>query len=470
MNELIIKRIYETCTKYPTNIACVYEDCKITYSEFWDLINYYGNLLKRQGTTPVIVFGDNSIDNLMAIFACIIANRAYIPIGSCMPINRLQEIINVTSSTLILSDMTIDVKNCECIQLYQLKKYSTCPCKTSKNDIAYIIFTSGSTGEPKGVPISYSNLNNFIMWISNFEILEQYKNIKVMNTASFSFDLSVADIFYSICNGNTLCILSDRDDLNIAFKFMEEKQIDLIVATPTLIKLYLLDEAFNCSKFKHLKCIYMCGERLDSELARKLLTRFPNLCLINAYGPTEATSAVSGIIVDEYMLDDDILPVGKIDTCACSLSIKNDEIVIKGASVFAGYLNTQSSKVYKDDDSWVFRTGDIGFILDGLIYCKGRNDDQIKYKGYRIELNDIESNLLKIDGVLNAAVVPSYNGDGLVKSIKAFIVLKEGLDSNYVKAELSKMIPKYMMPKIKVLDELPINKNGKIDRKELIMR
>ena len=142
--------------------------------------------------------------------------------------------------------------------------------------------------------------------------------------------------------------------------------------------------------------------------------------------------------------------------------------MLKGDSVFSGYLGNYIGGYYKENDINCYKTGDIGYIKDGKLYCKGRKDNQIKYKGYRIELNDIEYNINKIHGVNECAVVAKYNDDLVVKSIKAFVVLdsKQGVD--YIKEELKKLIPIYMIPKaIKIVDQLPINQNGKVDRKAL---
>lgn len=466
MNE-IITNLKNACTKNASHVACIDEAKHITYKEFWEQINYYGNLLKEE-TKPVIIYGDNSINSLIAIFSLIIANRTYVPIGSCMPLERIKEIVEMLSCDLIISNQRIDIEGTKCLNLPELSTYSNYKNKINNNETAYIIFTSGSTGKPKGVPISYNNLNNFIKWISNFEVLNAYKDINVMNTASFSFDLSIADIFYSLMNGHTLCILQNKESLNNIFDFMLKKHINLIVATPTLIKMFLLDETFNMNTFKDLKCIYFCGERLDVIVSQKLLNRFPKLKIINGYGPTETTSAVSAIVINESMLSKDILPIGKINTCASSISIENDEIIIKGKSVFDGYLNINSDKIYKENNINVFKTGDLGYIENDYIYIKGRNDNQIKYKGYRIELDDVELNLLKINQVTNAAVIPIYNEKGIVKSLKAFITSKSDINAEDIKIELSKMIPKYMIPKIKILTSLPVNKNGKIDRKGLM--
>lgn len=219
--------------------------------------------------------------------------------------------------------------------------------------------------------------------------------------------------------------------------------------------------------FQILNVFIFCGETLENKTVKKLFESFPNLEVINAYGPTEATSAISAInITKDIVNNEELLPVGSINNLATDVEIIDDEIILKGPSVFSGYLGNIKGGYYKENNLNCYKTGDIGFIKDNKLYFKGRKDSQIKNKGYRIELNDIEKNISKIRGVLECAVVAKYNEDNVVKTVKAFVV--GNVDASYIKGELQKKLPGYMMPRtIKILDRLPINQNGKIDRKAL---
>ena len=310
------------------------------------------------------------------------------------------------------------------------------------------------------MPISRDNLDNFVRWISSLKPLSEYSGCNVLNQARFSFDLSVADFYYSICNGHSLIAVPD---------FAEEK-INVAMLTPTFIRLCLLDERFNSRECPSLRCIYSCGELLDKKTARKLLLRFPHLRLINAYGPTEATSAISGIEITEEMLQDEKpLPVGEMSTNAVDVVIDDGEIVLKGKSVSSGYLNGEAGGFFKENGLCCYRTGDLGYIHNGLLYCTGRKDSQVKYKGYRIELMDIENNIASINGVRECAVTARRTDGNSVKTIKAFVSTSAAeYDDRYIKDELSRLIPDYMIPRtIVILDRLPVNRNGKIDRKAL---
>ena len=244
----------------------------------------------------------------------------------------------------------------------------------------------------------------------------------------------------------------------------------MAMLTPTFIRLCMLDESFNRQECPELRCIYSCGELLDKKTAQKLFVRFPNLKLINAYGPTEATSAVSGIVITEALLQSgQPLPVGDMRTNATEIVIDDGEIVLKGKSVSRGYLQGPDGGFFAEKGLQCYRTGDLGYIRDGMLYCTGRRDSQVKYNGYRIELMDIENNIISIPGVQECAVIAKYTENNNVKTIKAFVATEAAeFDSSYIRNELSKKIPGYMIPRtITVLDRLPVNKNGKIDRKAL---
>ncbi len=466
---MMINKIKKIVSLNPNKIAYKVNDDCITYKELWSCAYDYAQLLKRQGTSPVIIYGHKNISVVISILACIIADRTYVPVGSCTPLYRVKQIIEITNSSLVLTDNNVSLKGIDCFSLDGLKQYEKYDIKENNNDIVYMIFTSGSTGVPKGVPISKSNLNNFIDWISNLKPLCDYKDINVLNQASFSFDLSVADFYYSLCNGHTLIALDSdiQEDYDEIFNLMSE--IDVAVMTPTFMKLCLLNKDFNELKYPNFKCVYFCGEQLEVKTVQKIYEVFPNLKIINAYGPTEATSAVSGILITKEMANSSqLLPVGEVNTFATDIEIIDDEIVLKGKSVFSGYLGNYIGGYYNENNVNCYRTGDIGYIEDGKLYCKGRKDSQVKYKGYRIELNDIEYNINLISGVKECAVVAKYNENLVVKTIKAFVVVDNSQDANYVKTELEKYIPAYMMPKtIKIIDKLPINQNGKVDRKAL---
>lgn len=429
------------------------DDNQIYYK---DILQKAKNLSNYLNTSPVVIYGHKEIDMIISIVSCIMSKTTYVPIDISIPKDRIKKIIEDVNAKLII------VNNNEKLKINAIKKIQeiqalkdTMTYNNNNSEYAYIIYTSGTTGNPKGIPITRKNLNNFINWISNI-VLKDYKGCNVLNQANFNFDLSVVDIYFSLFNNCNLYAYSNYD-FNIS-DFILKNNINLAIMTPTFVKLCLLEEKFNEKNIPNLKCIYFCGEFLDKNVVKKLWEKFPNLKIINAYGPTEATSAVSTVNVTKDMLNYEVLPIGEKNTNATTIEIIDDEIVLSGNSVFPGYLNDK--KISK------FYTNDLGYYYKNYLFIKGRKDNQIKYKGYRIELYDIENNILNIDGVKEAVVVPIRNFNE-VKMLKAYVV-SDKLKEEDIKKILKEKIPSYMIPKkIIIIEKIPINNNGKYDRKKL---
>lgn len=459
---------YRIAKEYPERIAYQVGEEKISFGELCCQSEYYAELLRKQGEKPVILYGHKEIYMVIGILACLKARRVYVPIEKDIPLYRIDRMIQQTEASLIISEKKLAIEGIDCCSLKELERYQSSQTKDCQSDIAYIMFTSGSTGQPKGVPIGRQNLSRFIEWIRNLFPLSEYDSVKVLNQANFSFDLSVADIFYSLCNGHHLMAFSGNWLENPSVIFAQMKEIEVAVLTPGFARLCLLNQDWNCRNFPFLRCIYFCGEKLDKNLVARLWRAFPHLKILNAYGPTEATSAVSAILVEPEMLLEEELAVGEVAASACEISLREGEILLKGESVFSGYLQTDSPSCFAEEGRNCYLTGDYGYIRNGKLYISGRKDNQIKWKGYRIELEDIEKNLRNIEGVKEAVVVAKRTEDKSIKMLKAFVVKEEGTSPEDIKAELAKRIPQYMIPKIfRFPERLPLTANGKIDRKEL---
>ena len=496
----------------------------ISYAELWRRAEEVGDFLRRQGTSPVVLRGEHCIDEMTALAACLVARRAYVPVGAHVPEGRFREILSATGATLVLTfakNGTADLaaspaanssafpaqdSDVEVLTLSELSKYRDCEVLQNDNETAYIIFTSGSTGTPKGVPVSYGNLENFTKWIAGLSPLSEYRGAKVLNQASLSFDLSVADVYYALCGGHTWVAQADGFAGSALTKtqVFSEEGINVAVLTPSGLKLCLLEETFDAKTIPSLRAVFCCGERLEKKTVRKLFARFPDIAMINAYGPTEATCAVCAVQITREMLDADAeLPVGDPANAATEIYVNdsaddadscesgdNDEsadrgeIVLRGASVFSGYLDGRAGGHFSSGGVNGYRTGDGGFLRDGLLYCTGRRDNQIKYKGYRIETDEIECRILRLPGVAECAVVAPVNEAGIVKTIRAYVVADAAescsgalaeqrvcgeLTADEVRKGLAETLPPYMIPKtIEIVGSLPRNKNGKIDRKALV--
>ena len=453
--------------QYAAKAAYICGEKRLTYAKLYEKAERIAAVLKAQGGGAVAVLGNKEPEMIISILACIMARRAYVPLEDNLPQARIAAAIRQAECTLVLKNGSA-CPDCgiPCSSLAELEHATKKPADGgAQNETAYIIFTSGSTGTPKGVPISYANLGNFTQWICSDEVLSGFEHPVVLSPASFGFDLSVAGIYYALSAGGTIVTVSREEQKSFdgIFAALQKNSAEIAVLTPTFMKLCLLNADFNEENFPRLRCCWFCGERLEKALCEKLLRRFPSLKIINAYGPTEATCAVcSAMITAETLAAGEPLPVGDISSAACKIEIENGEIILSGTSVFGGYIGAAERTGGR------FATGDLGEIRGGKLYCTGRADGRIKYKGYRIELGDIEANILAIGGVRACCAVAKRSKNGDTAYIKVFVSAEPTLGEETLRTALKSALPEYMIPKvIEFLPQLPVNEHGKTDRRLL---
>ena len=453
--------------QYAAKAAYICGEKRLTYAKLYEKAERIAAVLKAQGGGAVAVLGNKEPEMIISILACIMARRAYVPLEDNLPQARIVAAIRQAECTLVLKNGSA-CPDCgiPCSSLAELEHATKKPADGgAQNETAYIIFTSGSTGTPKGVPISYANLVNFTRWICSDEVLSGFEHPVVFSPASFGFDLSVAGIYYALSAGGTIVTVSREEQKSFdgIFAALQKNSAEIAVLTPTFMKLCLLNGDFNAENFPKLRCCWFCGERLEKALCEKLLRRFPSLKIINAYGPTEATCAVcSAMITAETLAAGEPLPVGDISSAACKIEIENGEIILSGTSVFGGYIGAAERTGGR------FATGDLGEIRGGKLYCTGRADGRIKYKGYRIELGDIEANILAVGGVRACCAVAKRSKNGDTAYIKAFVSAEPTLGEETLRTALKSALPEYMIPKvIEFLPQLPVNEHGKTDRRLL---
>lgn len=478
---MFIDNIKKNCLTLKNKTAYYCGQSRLAYGELWEKATNLAVFLKSTGSGPVVVYGHKSPYMLISFLACLISGRAYVPCDTAMPAFRIEFIVAATKANLLLASEPYESKNITVIgsemlrQLCNTKK--ACPIATDDNRTAYIIFTSGSTGTPKGVPISVHNLGHFIQWVTGIPAVAAMQNGVVFNQAAFSFDLSVADIYIALVLGHTLfaCTQHEQQDLALLFQRLQCSGSTLLVCTPTFLQLCLSDAAFGRALLPKLQAVFLCGEVLPAQTAQKLLGRFAGIALINAYGPTEATCAVAAVQITEAMLSGPALPAGEIQCAAVRITIMGGEtalpagaygeIVLQGDSVSNGYLGADSPAFMGNN---TYSTGDIGKIENGYLYCRGRIDEQIKYKGYRVEPREIEACMNDMKGVAGAVVLPIAGRGNKILMLAAFAQKTQDITAAGVKMQLAQRLPPYMVPKtILLLDQMPMNANGKCNKKAL---
>lgn len=250
--------------------------------------------------------------------------------------------------------------------------------------------------------------------------------------------------------------------------------------TPSFADLLLLDKNFDENLMPNLKKIIFCGEKLLNTTVKKLYSRFSELNIINCYGPTECTFAVTSIdLLRDYEYEEIPLGMPKNNVEIFILDEQKNklsegefgEILIVGESVAEGYLgNVQNDSFIQFEGKRAYLTGDLGYIKNEILYYKARKDKQVKFKGYRIELSDIEKNLQELGYIEKCVVLAKSNKNEKIANLIAFVKLKENIikDESEIRKDLQNKIPEYMIPKVKLVEEFPINKNGKCDENRLL--
>lgn len=481
--------------------AIIHREKGITFKELWErserVANYILSTCKTK--SPILIYGNKEIDIITVMIACLKTGRAYSPVDITYPSERLYKIAKITNTELVFNFSNVELSgdfkilnkdeiNGICSEERKQEEISI-DNWVKDEDTCYILFTSGSTGEPKGVQISKKNIECFASYFKNECEISGEKI--VLNQPPYSFDLSVINPYVCLPMGMTLYNI-DKDMIENPkemFEYFKKSNISIWISTPSFLNFCIMNECFNKSMFPNLKKFIFNGEVLPKNLVKIIFKKFPNSVVINAYGPTEATVGITSCVITKGMLEDEkSLPVGKISpnmsykiVDESGNSVKEGqpgELIIIGDSVSSGYYKdlerTEKSFFVNEEKKRCYKTGDLVFKSGEYFYFIARKDFQIKLNGFRIELDDIASNLNKTEFVNNSVVMPVYK-DESISYLVAFVTLnKKTEESDFkigikIKKELRDLVPSYMVPKkIKILDSFPLNTNGKIDRKKLM--
>lgn len=436
-----------------------------------------------RGRGPVVVYGHKEPWMPACFLACLLAGRPYLPADRSWPHERVRRAAELAGATLLLAVEPMELPGLETWDRGSLEALpdpgTWCECMAGPAETAYIIFTSGSTGAPKGVPISRGSLDHFLTWALSLPGIAACAGRGVLNQAGYAFDLSVADLYLAVMTGGTHTALTgeEQSDFSTMFTRMWKSGAGLLVATPAFLRLCLTDASFCCGQMGNLGGVLSCGEVLRSRTAEKLFRRFPKLLLYNAYGPTEGTCAVSAARIHPEDCGSE-LPIGEIARCGADISIEIGgapcpegtvgEIVLRGAQLSPGYLNGIPGGFRDTLTGRAYGTGDLGVICAGKLWYRGRMDEQIKYRGYRVEPGEIEAALETLSGIERAAVLPRLGRDGGVQGLVAFVESPQLPDWSGVKEELEQRLPPWMCPgQYAWVEHMPLTPNGKCDRNTL---
>ncbi|QHI35943.1 Tyrocidine synthase 3 [Kordia antarctica] len=481
---------------YRDAIALVFQDKKLTHGELHDLSNqmarYILDILKAKPYDLIGVCMNRTLEMVVTLLGILKAGCTYVPIDPTFPKIRQQMIIEDAETNLLMSDhqMAFNDSNtniCMVIEEWNtIRALDKTPVFSHSNPdaLAYIIYTSGSTGKPKGVEISHKNVTNFIQWSRDW-FLDRNLNGMLFST-SICFDLSVFELFTPLSSGGQVILVNNVLEIQNIPHYLA---IDMINTVPSAMKELIVLDAIP----ENVRHIGLGGEASSRELVNTIYEKSFIEGVYNFYGPTETTvysvwdrireeetnpPAVGKplyntrvAVLDEYQKP---VPIGIIG-----------EVYLGGTGVSSGYHNLPKGTKERFmtisfppdvssiiDDSWnntpFYKTGDLGYWQpDGRLILLGRKDSQVKVRGYRIELDEIENQILSLPSTLEvSAVIKQDHNDQ--NFIAAFFTANEKVDHSQLLQKLKETLPGYMIPQRLVqLDEMPHTPNLKIDRKAL---
>lgn len=510
MTNVILSSVRKTALEHPdAPIHRMAGAQEVTYEQAWNMAGRLAAKLREEtgGREPVMVYGHKSSLMIASFLACLRSGHAFVPIDSELPVSRVIDIARQLDLPPIICAEQAPYDLLESVCADQILDAQRIVAESgpfedepeslwvSGEETHYIIFTSGSTGMPKGIEITANNIDRFAAWMKTFPVVRDGRAI-FLDQAPYSFDLSEYQVVGALVTGGCLHAVSAETthDYGLLFSDLRESQIDVWISTPSFADLCLVDPSFSRDVLPKASLFLFCGETLHSRTARALRQRFEGALVVNTYGPTESTVAVTYAEIKAADLESpDPLTVGSprpgtelriIDpeTGRQKAVGESGEIVIVGDTVAKGYYRnpekTQASFFFASladgTPARGYRTGDQGSLDQrGNLRFEGRLDHLVKMNGFRIELGDIECNLMSLEGVKQAAVIPVVR-NSQIRTLKAFVVMDDaceldGLElAQNLKARLTERIPAYMIPRaFSRLEAMPLTPNAKIDRRAL---
>ncbi|RSZ60393.1 amino acid adenylation domain-containing protein [Massilia atriviolacea] len=487
-----VHRLFEQrAASHPDAPALLFGDTQLSYGELNLRANRLAHRLRRDGVGPDVLVGvalERSLAMVVGLLAILKAGAAYVPLDPEYPDERLAYMIADSGVQLVLTDSAMRPR------LPSLTAYALDTLDTSGEPghdpqpalhgehLAYVIYTSGSTGRPKGAANHHGALTNRLAWMQDAYRIGPADTI--LQKTPFSFDVSVWEFFWPLMTGARLALAGpgDHRDPGRLVDLIGRHQVTTLHFVPSMLQAFLAHPGVDgCNRLRRIVC---SGEALSAPVRDEVLARLPQAALYNLYGPTEAAidvthwtcvadgrsqvpigQPISGIRT--YVLDQDLnlAPQGMAG-----------ELYLGGIGLARGYLGRAgltADRFVADPLSGsgerLYRTGDlVRWNADGQIDYLGRIDHQIKIRGLRVELGEIEAALLAQEEVREAVVVATSGTGGLRLAAYVSAAAAQHIDDASLREQLGRSLPAHMVPSvIVVLDSLPLNANGKVDRKAL---
>ncbi|MEO8334161.1 MAG: amino acid adenylation domain-containing protein [bacterium] len=505
----VVELFEREAARVPTRTAVVAGDVELTYAELNTRANQLAHLLRTRGTTRGAMVGlllDRSADAIVALLGILKSGAAYVPLSVDAPAARLERQIAEAGIRVVITNASLSEKVPAAVSRVALDTEApalsalfgeNARSAVAPEDVAYVLYTSGSTGVPKGVAVTHANVVHYTRAISGVLDVEDGWHFGLAST--LSADLGNTSLFPALLSGGTLHALSKMVTTEPAqfAEYATAHPLDVLKLTPNhLLALVAGRTGGELAALLPRQWIVLGGEALRPDLARVLLGA-ASCRVLNHYGPTETTVGVctfevtADSLADAQTLGAQTAPVGRplpntrayvVDAMWKEQPVGiPGELLLGGDGVTNGYLNRPELTAERffafSEAGRVYRTGDrVRRLADGTIEFRGRADDQVKVRGFRVELGEIEHVLAAHRGVAQSAVALHATAEGEQRLI-AYVVPQT---TGYAAAHAAKVsvaeitdwiaarLPEYMVPSaVVMLDALPITANGKVDRRAL---
>lgn len=485
--------------KTPDKIAVVYEESSITYKELDFASDRLASIiLARQEYYPIIAITTlHSLEMIVGVLAILKTGAAYLPVNPQYPEQRIRLLFKESNAQLALGLTDIELpQHVASISICQthLNKLehrnffrNENHAVFSERNSAYIMYTSGSTGAPKGTVVEHRSV---LRLVKNTDFITFYDEDRILQTGALDFDASTFEVWGALLNGLQLHLANKETILTPSRlkSIVHQNKINIMWLTSPLFN--QLSEA-DIEIFSRLRILIVGGDALSPAHINRLRKNFVDLELINGYGPTENTTfSLTHSIHKQYQEN---IPIGRPIANSTAYILDSyfnilpvgvpGELWVGGHGVAKGYLNNPvltdekfvateniTSLYTKGIIDRLYRTGDLArWMEDGIIQFLGRKDQQLKIRGFRIEPGEIESTLISLENISEAAVIGKIDQKN-EKYLCAYIVIKDSspLNEKKLRQQLANFLPPYMIPAYFVaLDKLPLTSNGKLDRNAL---
>ena len=475
-------------------------DRTLTYRELDELASRVAAALTLAGVRPgdrVGVCARKSVGVVASLYGAMRAGAAYVPIDPASPVLRATHIANDCAVAALVGDrerldlllpglpagtLGLDLERVDTLPSVDGRAV---PPASDPDDLAYILYTSGSTGRPKGVMLSHRNARTFVDWA--VQELELTGNDRFSSHAPFHFDLSVFDLYACASVAGTLYTVPE-EVLQFGAStagFVRERELTVWYSVPSALVQWVTQGGVDAGMLATLRHVVFAGEVFPTPLLRRLRELVPGAALHNWYGPTETNACTAHTIRPRDLVTDEPVPIGRlcggyaarvVDSAGAPAA--GGELLVGGPAVTAGYwgdLERTSAAILTDPDGgrW-YRTGDLVRMgPEGEYRFRGRRDHQVKVRGYRVELGEVESAIHADDRIGEACVV-AVSDDRRGHDLVAFVAPAPGvsLQPVDVKRIVAARLPRYMVPATVHVEaeRLPSTSTGKIDRAALEAR